>query len=93
MHDVAKSFKMKGFEINDNPELILKYKKFFFKEPLLLNIKTNRLFWHSGAGQDNYNIKDRYEIEKKKLGLQAIEISKRSKRKIDNLWQKQLDKL
>ena len=42
---------------------------------------------------NNYNIKDRYEIEKKKLGLQAIEISKRSKRKIDNLWQKQLDKL
>jgi len=93
MHDVAKSFKMKGYEINDDPELILNYKKFFFKEPLLLNIKTNRLFWHSGAGQDNYNIKDRYEIEKKKLGLQANEISKRSKRKIDNLWQKQLDKL
>ncbi len=93
MHDVAKSFKMKGFEINDDPELIMKYKKFFFKEPLLLNIKTNRLFWHSGAGQDNYNTKDRYEIEKKKLGLEAIEISKKSKRKIDNLWQKQLDKL
>ena len=33
------------------------------------------------------------KLKKKKLGLQAIEISKRSKRKIDNLWQKQLDKL
>ena len=44
MHDVAKSFKMKGFEINDDPMSIDKYKKEFFKKPMLLNIKTNRLF-------------------------------------------------
>ena len=29
MHDVAKSFKMKGFEINDDPMSIDKYKKYF----------------------------------------------------------------
>ena len=30
MHDVAKSFQMKGFDLSDNPKEILKYKKFFF---------------------------------------------------------------
>ena len=31
MHDVAKSFKMKGFNIDDNPINISKYKKYFLK--------------------------------------------------------------
>ena len=31
MHDVAKSFKMKGFDISDNPLDILKYKNFFLR--------------------------------------------------------------
>ena len=30
MHDVAKSFKMKGFNISDDPLDIKKYEKFFF---------------------------------------------------------------
>ena len=93
MHDVAKSFKMKGFEINDDPEEIDGYKKYFFKEPMLLNIKTNRLFWHSGAGQDDPNIFDRYEFEKKKLGAQALKFHINCKKDIDNLWQRQLEKL
>ena len=93
MHEVAKSFKMKGFEIKDSPEEIFKYKKFFFKEPMLLNIKTNRLFWHSGAGQDDPKIFDRYEYEKKKLGPSAFKINDNFKKKINNLWQRQLEKL
>ena len=31
MHDVAKSFKMKGFNISDDPLDIIKYEKFFLK--------------------------------------------------------------
>lgn len=92
MHNVAKSFKMKGFNINDDPSIINKYKKYFFKEPMLLNINTNRLFWHSGAGKDSDNIFDRYKFELKKLGKEAIEIDKKIKSKIDNLWQRQLEK-
>ena len=41
MHDVAKSFKMKAYNISDNPLSIKKYENFFFKEPMLLNINTN----------------------------------------------------
>ena len=93
MHDVAKSFKMKGFEINDDPLSIKKYQKFFFKEPMLLNIKTNRLFWHSGAGIDSYKIFDRYTYLKKKLGLKAIEFDENIKKIIERKWQKILKQL
>ena len=93
MHDVAKSFKMKGFEINDDPLSIKKYQKFFFKEPMLLNIKTNRLFWHSGAGIDSDKIFDRYTYLKKKLGLKAIEFDENIKKIIERKWQKILKQL
>ena len=59
---------------------------------MLLNINTNRLFWHSGAGQDDPNIFDRYKSEKIKIGKEAIKIEK-SIEKINNLWLKQLEKL
>ena len=71
MHDVARSFKMKGFNISDDPNEIIKYQKYFFKEPMLLNINTNRLFWHSGAGIDSNKIFDRYSKIKKKLGSKS----------------------
>ena len=93
MHEVAKSFKMKGYNISDDPKEILKYQKYFFKEPMLLNINTNRLFWHSGAGIDSDKIFDRYKFEKEKLGLEAIKIDNYFKNKINNLWKRQLEKL
>ena len=34
---------------------------------MLLNINTNRLFWHSGAGIDSDKIFDRYKNIMKKL--------------------------
>jgi hypothetical protein len=84
---------MKGFEINDDPKKISNYKKYFFKEPMLLNINTNRLFWHSGAGQDDPNVFDRYKFEKKKLGPKADIIDLKLKENLDILWQRQLEKL
>ena len=92
MHSVARSFKMKGFNISDDPSSINRYKKYFFKEPMLLNINTNRLFWHSGAGQDSKNIFDRYDNELKKFGKDGIRIDKQIKSKISKLWQRQLEK-
>ena len=65
MHDVAKSFKMRAYNIDDNPTSINKYSNFFFKEPMLLNINTHRLFWHSGAGIDSNKTYDRYKVLKK----------------------------
>ena len=93
MHDVARSFKMKGFEINDDPRKINNYKKYFFKEPMLLNINTTRLFWHSGAGQDDPNVFDRYKFEKKQLGQKGNIIDLKFKNELDILWKKQLEKL
>lgn len=93
MHDVAKSFKMKGFELDDSPNNIIKYKKFFFKEPILLNIKTNRLFWHSGAGQDDPKKFDRLQNEKLKLGKKAHDLNLKIKKEVNNLWKKHLEKL
>ena len=91
MHEVARSFKMDAFNINDNPKEIFKYKKYFFKKPILLNINTNRLFWHSGAGQDNDKTFDRYKKEKKLLGLEASKLDKKIQKIIDKKWKKLLE--
>ena len=92
MHDVARSFKMKGYNLKDNPCEIEKYKKFFFKEPMLLNINTNRMFWHAGAGRDSDKIFDRYLIEKKILGKVAEKIDKKFDYMIKKRWEKHLKK-
>ena len=90
--DLARGLKMKSVNITDNPMQIIKYKKIFFKEPFLMNIRTTRLFWHAGAGEDEYRRFDRYESLKKNLGTVGNEIDKKNKRYIYNLWQKQLKK-
>jgi len=92
IHEVAKGLKLKGYNLNDSPNEILKYKSILFKEPVLLNIETNRLFWHSGAGKDSDNIFDRYKYELNKLGRQGFKIDQSSKTTIKKLWQKQLEK-
>jgi len=92
MHDVARSFKMKGYNLKDNPSEIEKYKKFFFKEPMLLNINTNRMFWHAGAGRDSDKIFDRYLIEKKILGKVEEKIDKKFNYMIKKRWEKHLKK-
>ena len=92
MHDVARSFKMKGFNLKDSPREIEKYKKFFFKEPMLLNINTNRMFWHAGAGKDSDKTFDRYLKEKKILGKEAEKIDKKFNSMVKKLWEKHLKK-
>jgi len=92
MHDVARAFKMRGYDISDDPVEIKNYMYCAFDEPILLNINTHRKFWHSGAGIDDENIFDRYEEEKKLLGSIAEEIHQQTKIKVENAWKKQLDK-
>jgi len=91
MHDVAKSFKMRGYNLDDNPNSIRKYSKFFFKEPMLLNINTNRLFWHSGAGIDSDKIFDRYKKLKKYFGKKATEFDNKINKEMSKLWVRTLD--
>ncbi len=92
MADVAKSFKMQGYNIKDDPIEILKNSEVFFKKPCLLNINTNRIYWHAGSGKDADDTFDRYEIEKKIIGMEAVEIDKKIKEEVDSLWKKQLEK-
>jgi TPP-dependent pyruvate/acetoin dehydrogenase alpha subunit len=59
---VARGFQMTSFSVDDDPEIILGCldEETIFSGPLLLNIRTNRLFWHSGAGIDSHKIFDRH---------------------------------
>ncbi len=92
MSDVAKAFKIQGFNCDDNPMNIIKYSKFFFKQPCLLNINTNRIYWHAGAGKDSDKTFDRLRSEKKILGTPADLIDHKTKKLIKNLWKKHLEK-
>jgi len=91
MDDVAKAFKMKGHNIDDNPLSIINVlEDYNFEEPMLLNINTTRKYWHAGAGQDG-DYFDRYEDELKNLGEEAIKIDLENKQIVEKLWQKQLE--
>ena len=62
MHDVAKAYKMKAFDFTDDPKHMWSYLINCGKdEPVLFNIRTNRLFWHAGAGIDDPNILDTHK--------------------------------
>ena len=83
---------MKAYEIKDDPNKIRSFESLFFKQPLLLNIKTNRIFWHAGAGQDPGKKFDRYNYSMKKIGIKADRIDKKNKKIIKSLWASQLEK-
>jgi TPP-dependent pyruvate/acetoin dehydrogenase alpha subunit len=91
MVDVAKAFKMDAFDIEDDPSLLyVTLDDYFFKKPMLLNIRTNRKYWHSGAGQDGDNF-DRYNQELNNLGEKAFKIDLANKLIVEKLWEKQLE--
>lgn len=92
IHDVGNAFKIESYNLDDSPESIYRYKEKFFKKPLLLNINTNRLFWHSGAGKDEDKSFDRYASEMKKIGKKANSIHSKNHIKIKRLWQRRFEK-
>ena len=92
--EVAKGFKIESHDISDNPIEIKKIlEKKIFTKPLLLNINTNRLTWHVGAGIDEGDKFDRLKQQIRKLGKVAKEEDLKIKSKINKLWQKNLEKL
>ena len=91
--DVAKSFRIKSYETRDDPKEILKLlSKNIFKGPQLINIHTNRLYWHAGAGKDDNNVFDRLKNQIKILGKTAELIDNRIKTKVERLWQENSNK-
>jgi TPP-dependent pyruvate/acetoin dehydrogenase alpha subunit len=91
MKDIAKGFKMESYDFDDDPKNFFKLANFFFKKPILINVKTNRLFWHSGAGIDSDKIFDRYENLIKNNPI-FKKIDSLNKKKIDLIWKRQLEK-
>lgn len=92
--DVAKAFKIESFDTKDNPQKIFNLMKDYkFKKPRLINVRTNRLYWHSGAGVDKDKVFDRLKNEKKYLGIKAINFYNQTLKNINNLWLKNLEKL
>tara|TARA_A100000172_G_scaffold72559_1_gene53725 strand:- start:30 stop:863 length:834 start_codon:yes stop_codon:yes gene_type:complete len=91
MHDVAEAFNMRGLDIDDDPVNIRDALESVFEGPLLLNVRTHRKFWHSGAGIDDVNTFDRYELEMTELGSEAERIHEDTKNRVEELWLKQLE--
>ena len=92
MHELAQAYKVEAYDIGDDPTQIYKNLENVFNRPLLLNIKTVRKFWHSGAGIDG-DYFDRYEWLKKTLPFDTTEIDEINKNKVEALWQSRLEKL
>ena len=91
IHDVARGFGMKAFNIPDSPETIREYLDGVFTSPLLLNINTISKYWHSGAGIDDDDVFDRYEYEMDRVD-NGKEIHEKYKQNVEKLWKNQLEK-
>jgi pyruvate dehydrogenase E1 component alpha subunit len=73
MQDVANAYKMKGIGCDDDPIKMLEIlKTCSTNQPLLLNISTNRKFWHAGAGIDDPNTPDRHKEYTDYIGGQHV---------------------
>jgi TPP-dependent pyruvate/acetoin dehydrogenase alpha subunit len=92
MNSVAEGFGMKGIMVDDEPLKILEVLDAAqYELPMLLNIKTERLYWHAGAGIDPYEKRDRYEIEMREIGQEAKDIHFSTKEYIEKLWKERLE--
>ena len=91
MHDVAQAFNMTGIDLEDDPMQIKQALNGVFEKPILLNIRTHRKFWHSGAGIDDENIFDRYVEQMFALGPQAEQIHNDTKKFVEQKWKQQLE--
>lgn len=92
MDNLARAYKVKAFDLLDDPETIRKRLLGVFNGPMLLNIKTTRKYWHSGAGIDG-NYFDRYEWCKEKLSEYATPIDEKNKIKVEQIWKSRLETL
>jgi TPP-dependent pyruvate/acetoin dehydrogenase alpha subunit len=94
MHDVARGFGMEAFDCDDDPESIyscLNSASPLFSYPILLNLRTNRMFWHAGAGIDSDEIFDRHEEFGKRFSMDYREqVKNRNQTIIETAWKKNL---
>jgi len=90
LSDVASAFNMTSYNIDDHPKSIWNcIIDHDITKPLLLNINTNRLFWHAGAGIDNPNTFDRHQ---EFIEIFGNDIVQESKEIIKEVWSKCLSR-
>ena len=89
MHDVGKGFGIESYNISDDPIEIKKFINKPLEKPLLLNINTERKYWHAGAGIDGDTF-DRYENEIKHIGEEAHTIDQEMNIYVEKEWSKYL---
>lgn len=88
MHDLAKAFKMNAYTLDDDPETLTKViEDSKTNKPLLLNVTTNRLFWHAGAGIDDPDMFDRH---KKYVDYFGDKYTKEAEEIVRETWKKHL---
>jgi pyruvate dehydrogenase E1 component alpha subunit len=92
MHELAQAYKVEAYDIEDSPTEIFNHLKNVFNTPLLLNVRTVRKFWHSGAGIDG-DYFDRLEWIKETLQFDTSFIDENNKNKVEALWQSRLETL
>jgi len=92
MHELARAYKIEAYDIEDDPTEIANHLTNVFEKPMLLNIRTVRKYWHSGAGIDG-DYFDRYEWLKKTLPSEAIQIDEANRNKVEALWESRLETL
>ncbi|MFI3155425.1 MAG: thiamine pyrophosphate-dependent enzyme [Methylococcaceae bacterium] len=93
MDEVARGFRMKAFDVDDDPEQILACldENGLFAEPMLLNIRTNRLFWHAGAGIDSTETFDRHKAFATRFEPEFIaDVQQRQREIVEKTWQQHL---
>jgi pyruvate dehydrogenase E1 component alpha subunit len=81
IYAVAEAMNIESYEVEDiNIDKILDISDNFFKRPMLLEISTERLFWHAGAGMDG---SPRDLLKNTDLSVY--------KEKIEQLWKNRLE--
>jgi len=91
--DVAKSMGMYAVDITDDPWLIAHHAQKIKEsgKPGFINIRTCRVLWHAGTGNDGAPEWDRYQLIKNELISMGLEnklevIDSENKRKVELLW-------
>jgi TPP-dependent pyruvate/acetoin dehydrogenase alpha subunit len=86
LQDVAKSMNVSAFGLPDDPLMIWNFiESHNMEKPMLLNVTTNRLFWHAGAGIDDPHTFDRHKIYIDKFGTDIV---KEAEQRVKEAWSK-----
>jgi TPP-dependent pyruvate/acetoin dehydrogenase alpha subunit len=86
LQDVAKSMNVSASGLPDDPLMIWNFiESHNMEKPMLLNVTTNRLFWHAGAGIDDPHTFDRHKIYIDKFGTDIV---KEAEQRVKEAWSK-----